>query len=211
MRVVLASERPQVQNLLTDVVEEEPGAIIVGQAENATKALAMVKNLRPDVAIIDSNLPYVVGLDTVALSRVSGLDTAQTISEMIPSTRVVIVTNLDTQGLLEHGLSAGAVAFFSRERKRGNITLKLEELRHEVMPLNEPIFANVEVKPWPTSRQKGDEKTEKAMFFGGISILGGGFLIATLILAPIGVLLALAGVVTMLVGLVRKLTSRLWR
>lgn len=36
MRVVLASERLQVQNLLMDVVEEEPGAVVVGQAENAT-------------------------------------------------------------------------------------------------------------------------------------------------------------------------------
>lgn len=211
MRVVLASERPQVQNLLTDVVEEEPGTIVVGQAENATRALVLTRNLRPDVAIIDFNLPYSVGLDTVALSRVSGLDTAQTISEIMPNTRVLIITNLATQAVLRHGLSTDAVAFFSREREGSNIAFKLAELRHEAMLPNALIFANVEVKPWPTPGQKGDEITGKTIFFGIVSILGGGYLIGTLILAPVGALLVLGGVVALCAGVVKKLTTRLWR
>ncbi len=211
MRVVLASERPQVQNLLIDVVEEEPGAIVVGQAENATKALVLVKNLRPDVAIIDCNLPYSVGLDTVALSRISGLDIAQIISEKMPKTRVIVVINLDTQVLLEHGLSPGAITSLFREKTGANIPFTLNELRREVMPPNAPVFANVEVKPRATPRQKGNGITEKAIFFGGLGIFVGWLLSITMVLAPVGVPLALAGVATVFFGLVRKLTARLWR
>ena len=131
MRVLLASERPQVQNLLVDVVEEEPGAVVVGQAENAIKTLVLVENLRPDIAIIDSNLPYSVGMDRLALSRMSGLDIGQMICQKLPGTRVVIVNNLDTQVLSEVSLSRNSQAFFSRERRGGNTAFKLEELWHE--------------------------------------------------------------------------------
>src|SRR3972149_5049868 len=111
MRVVLASERPQVQNLLVDVVEEEPGAVVVGQAENAIKALVLVENLRPDVAIIDSNLPYSVGMDRLALSRMSGLDIAQAICQTTPGTCVVLINNLDTPVLPKVGLSRDSRVF----------------------------------------------------------------------------------------------------
>lgn len=211
MRVILASEWPQVQNLLMDVVEEEPGAVVVGQAENAIKVLVLVENLRPDVAIIDSNLPYSVGMDRLALSRMSGLDIAQTICQEIPSTRVVIINNLDTQVLPEVGLSRDSRAFFSRQRTGGNTVFKLQELCHEVTISETPVFANVEVKAWPTHKQENDQVTDGAVFLGTAGIMGGGYLIGTLILAPVGVLLALVGAVTLAFGLLKKITARLWR
>ncbi len=210
LRVIVASEYPQARDFLKEVVEKE-GTFLVGQAQDVTRAVTLAKNLRPDVAIIDCNLPYSVGLDTVRLSRMGGLDTAQIISETIPSTRVIIITNLDAQVLREHRLSMDAMAFFSRERIGGNITLKLEELCQELMLPKVLVFANVEVEPWPAPSQKGDRIAGGAMFFGTAGILGGGFLIGTLILAPVGVVLALAGVVTVFFGLIRKLTARLWR
>jgi CheY-like chemotaxis protein len=91
VRVILASEHPEVRHFLREVVEEESGAVILGQAENATKALALAKHLRPDVAIIDCYLPHTMGSDTVPLSRVGGLDVAESISEEIPDTKVVLL------------------------------------------------------------------------------------------------------------------------
>lgn len=78
------------------------------------------------------------------------------------------------------------------------------------MPPQVPVFANVEVEPWPAPQPKGDEVSEEAIFFGTASILGGGYLIGTLWLAPYGVLLVLAGVVTLGFGLLRRITARLW-
>src|SRR3972149_10392849 len=139
MRVILASERPQMQHLLMDLIEEEPGAVVVGQAENAIKALVQVENLRPDVAIIDSNLPYSVGLDKLALSRMSGLDIGQMICQKLPGTRVVIINNLDTQVLPEVSLGRDGQAFFSREKIGGSTSFKLQELYREVTIPEAPV------------------------------------------------------------------------
>ena len=207
MRVVLASERSRVQNLLMDVVEEEPGAVVVGQAENAIKALVQVENLRPDVVIIDSNLPYSIGIDRLPLSRMSVLDIGQMICQRIPSTRVVIVNNLDTQELPDVGLSRDGQAFFSRERTGGNAAFKLQELCHEAMLSETPVFANVEVEPWSVRGQEKDQVTN-TIALGTVNMAGGLFLIGTLWLAPFGVLLVLAGVAKLVFGLLRKITAR---
>lgn len=210
LRVIVASEYPKVQYFLRDVVEEEAGAVIVGQAENATKALTLARNLRPDIAIIDCYLPYAVGLDTLPPSRIGGLDTAQTISQEIPNTRVILLNNLDTEVLPEHVLGSGVMAFFSRKTNRSNIPFTLQELYQEAEPLSSFVFANVNVQTRATLRQKVADLSDKAILFGGLGILGGLALILTAILAGAGVFLAAAGAAAMFLGLAGKLATTLW-
>ncbi len=210
LRVIVASEYPRVQYFLRDVVEEEAGAVIVGQAENATKALTLARSLRPDIAIIDCYLPYAVGLDTLPPSRIGGLDTAQTISQEIPNTRVILLNNLDTEVLPEHVLGSGVTAFFSRKTNRSNTPFTLQELYQEAEPLSSFVFANVNVQARATLRQKVADLSDKAILFGGLGILGGLALMITAILAGAGVFLAAAGAAAMFLGLAGKLVTTLW-
>lgn len=206
MRVVLAAERPYAQNLLMDMVEKEPGAIVVGQAENAFRALGVVESSRPDVVIIDSNLPYSFGIDGVALSRMSGLDTAQLICQTMPNTHVIVINNLNIQVLPQPGIGQDDQIFFSRERIGGNTAFKLQEICRE-SPLPEtPVFADVEVESWSASQQKG---RSNEMFSGVMSVAGGLFLIGTAWLAPFGALLALFGVCRLCFVLFKRMTKRL--
>lgn len=201
VRVILASEYPEVRDFLKGVVEEEGGSVIVGQAENATRALTLARKLRPDITIVDCYLPYTVGLDTVPLSRIAGLDTAQTISEEIPNARVILLPNLSREVLIEHGLATDTIAFFSRDIKGVSIAFKLRELFQDVVPPEALVFADIEVKARVIPRQKSAELVEKALFFGGLGIAAGWLLIITMMFAPAGVVLAIAGAVTVLLGL----------
>lgn len=210
VRVILASEYPEVRYFLREAVEGEAGAVIVGLAENATKALTLARNLRPDVAIIDCYLPHAIGLDTVPLSRIGGLDTAQTISEEIPNIRVIMVNNLDVKALPERGLSVDSVTSFSRKRKEGEIPFTLQELYQETEPLTPLVFANINMQRRVSLRQKVADISDKAILFGGLSILGGLSLILTVILAGAGAFLAVAGAATIFLGLMGKLTISLW-
>ncbi|MDP2731136.1 MAG: hypothetical protein Q8O55_11750 [Dehalococcoidales bacterium] len=211
MRVVLASEWPQLQGLLTDVVEEEPGAVVIGQAENAIKVLDLAENLRPDVAIIDSELPYSVGMDGLTLSRMSGLDIAQSISQRMPGTRVVLVNNLDVQLIPKGPSSRDRQVFFSRKGIAGNTIFRLNDLNHDGAIAATPIFANIEVKTRLAAAQKDDQAPRNALSAGTVSIGGGLYLIGTLWLAPYGVLLVLAGLALYGYGLLKKFTARFWR
>lgn len=210
VRVLLASEYPQVRHFLREIVEEKDGAVIVGQAENATTTLTLARNLRPNVAIIDCYLPYVVGLDAIPLSRIGGLETAQTISQEIPNTRVVLVTNLDTGDLSEHSWGPDIATSLCRESKGACIPFTLHELHQEAVPLGTLVFANVEVKKQYALRQKVSNISDKAILFGSLGILGGLSLMLTIILAGAGVFLALAGATAVFLGLMGKLITLRW-
>lgn len=208
MRVIVASERPAVRYFLKDAVEEEEGTEVVGQAENTINTLLLARDTRPDVAVIDSNLPYNIGEVTNPLSRMSGLDSAQAISERIPETRVVVITNLDSPGLLEYQPNSNVVPSFSRLRVKADIPFKLEDLYRETPPTNDLVFAKVEMEPAPTLVSAGVGKADKAIVLGWGGILGGGYMIITIILAPIGLPLALAGAMTAGIGLTAKMFNR---
>ena len=209
LRVILASEYPEVRYFLKEVVEEGAGAVIVGQAGNTTKALTLARNLRPDIAIVDCHLPHAIGLDNVPLSRIGGLDTAQIISEDIPNIRVILLTNLDVEVLRENSLGPEISAFLSREITGANIPFTLQELHHEAEQLSTLVFANVEIKQQATLKQKVANISDKAILFGGLAILGGLSLMLTVILAGAGVFLASVGAVTTFLGLGAKLTASL--
>ncbi len=211
VRVIVASEYPEVQHLLRGVAEEEGRAVTVGQAQDASTALTLARNLRPDVAIIDSCLPHVVGLDTIPLSRIGGLDIAQTISEQIPNIRVILVNNLDARILPDRSLSSDVSAIYSIESRGANIPFVLQDLSHEVVQPNALVFARVEVKQRVALRQKVTSLSDKAILFGGLGIVGGWFLTITMIFAPAGVFLGLAGALTLFLGLAGKLTLSWWR
>ena len=54
VRVLVASEHAGTRSFLRHIVETENRTVIVAEAENGARALNLARNLRPDVALIDS-------------------------------------------------------------------------------------------------------------------------------------------------------------
>ncbi len=211
VRVVLASEHPQIRYFLSEVLEQEDGVDIVGQAQDASKALTLVRNLRPDVAVIDCYLPHIVRSEATPLSRINGLDTAQAISKEIPNTKAILLSNLNADALLEGNLGADSIVFFSREKTGENIPFTLQELYQETVLPSTVVFAGLEVKQQAAFQQGFTRISDKVIFFGAIAFAGGWLLTLTMMLLPIGVPLALAGAATVVLGLTVKLTASLRR
>jgi CheY-like chemotaxis protein len=211
VRVIVASEYPEVQYFLRGLVEETGEVITVGQAQDASEALTLARNLRPDIAIIDCYLPYVVGVDTIPMSRVGGLDIAQTIFEEIPNTKVILLNNLESGILSECGLNTDVNTRCSIVSKGANIPQALQNPSDEVVPPNALVFANIEVKPSVPLEQKNISLSDKAIFFGGLSFAGGWLLIITIMFAQAGIFLTIAGAVALLFGLIGKQAPSLWR
>ncbi len=199
--VILASEYPEVRHCLREAVAEEDGAVILGEAENATKTLTLARHLRPDVAIIDCYLPHAIGLDTVPLSRMGGLDIAQHISEELPNTQVILVNNLDNGVLLADGPSSDVTAVFSIEREGATTALALQDLYHQMAQLNTLVFANVLVRPKASLRRKAISLRGEDLVFGGLGIIGGLGLIAVLVFVKAWLVLALAGAIAVGFGI----------
>ncbi len=209
-RVVLASDSPQVRSFLSAVIEQDNGVEVVGQAQNVVRALTMVRSLRPDIAVIDCYLPHSVSLDTVPLSRINGLDAAQAICREIPSTRVILLNNLDTVISPDRDLPASTTLDYFIKSNGADVSLSSDQF-NEAMAINVPLFASVEVKPQAIVQQKATSVSDMVIFFGALGLAGGWLLTLTMLLAPVGVPLALAGGVAVVFGLAAKLITSLWR
>ena len=69
--VVLADDHTIVREGITLILQAEPDLEIVGQASDGSQALEMIRDLRPDVAIVDLNMPKLHGIEVIRRTRKS--------------------------------------------------------------------------------------------------------------------------------------------
>jgi DNA-binding NarL/FixJ family response regulator len=108
MRVFLADDQPKVRSALRLLLDHEPGLYVVGEAAEAEDLLVQIKATRPDLMLLDWELP---GL-SLANSVGPGKHLLSVLHTFYPNLRVIALS-----GRLEArqaALAAGADAFVSK-------------------------------------------------------------------------------------------------
>ncbi|MBN1446491.1 MAG: response regulator transcription factor [Bacteroidetes bacterium] len=74
--LIFADDHPIVRKGLREILEEDKLFRIVGECENGTEALECIRMHRPDVAILDIDMPEMTGLDVAAVVHRDRIETA---------------------------------------------------------------------------------------------------------------------------------------
>jgi two-component system response regulator DesR len=114
LRIVVADDDQLLRTALTQVLSLQ-GVDVVGQAGDGTEAVAAIRGLRPDVALVDLEMP---GLDGIEVARAVG---------DVP-TRVVIVTRHARPAQLQRALAAGAVGFILKSTSSDRLMAILTDI-----------------------------------------------------------------------------------
>jgi DNA-binding NarL/FixJ family response regulator len=101
IRVLLADDEALLRTGLRMILESEPDMEVVGDAADGAQAAAAARDLRPDVVLMDIQMPGVDGLE--ATRRILGAGDA--------ATRVVILTTFERDEYVFEALRAGASGF----------------------------------------------------------------------------------------------------
>ena len=97
MRVLVIDDHPVVREGLVTVLEDEADFEVVGSAGSAEEGLTLVERLRPDVVLLDLELPAMTGVE--AIPR---------FVEASPGTRVLVFTAYDTDERVFGAIRSGA-------------------------------------------------------------------------------------------------------
>jgi DNA-binding NarL/FixJ family response regulator len=107
IRVLLADDQPLVLAGLRTILESEPDIEIVGQAQDGRTAVALARELRPDLVLMDIRMPQLDGLAATRELAAEG-----TGDEPV---RVVVLTTFDLDEYVYEALRAGASGFLVKD------------------------------------------------------------------------------------------------
>lgn len=102
IRVIIADDQDIVRAGLVTILDGQADIEIVGQAANGRDAVAMARQLRPDVCLFDIRMPELDGIEATRQLAGPGID------DPIP---VVVITTFDTDSYIYGALKAGARGF----------------------------------------------------------------------------------------------------
>jgi len=104
IRVLMADDQHLVRGALAALLNLEPDLEVVAQVGRGDEVVAAALDVRPDVAVLDVEMP---GLD--------GLAAAAALVSQLPSCRVLIVTTFGRPGYLRRAMESGALGFVVKD------------------------------------------------------------------------------------------------
>ncbi|NGO67654.1 response regulator [Streptomyces boncukensis] len=133
IRVVLADDQTLVRSAFAMLVESAPDMSVVGEAGTGREAVALTRESRADLVVMDIRMP---DLDGIEATRRIAADAA------LGGTRVLVLTTYDTDEHVVEALRAGASGFLVKDTKPAEL---LEAIR--TVSAGEALLS-----PGPTSR-----------------------------------------------------------
>jgi DNA-binding NarL/FixJ family response regulator len=119
LRIVLADDHAVVRQGFRSLLEEQPGWKVVAETATGKDAVAKVRELKPDVAILDISMP-----------SINGLEAARQIVQSGSKTRILILTVHDSDAMIKEMLDAGVKGYVLKSDAARDLVVAVEALQH---------------------------------------------------------------------------------
>jgi DNA-binding NarL/FixJ family response regulator len=103
LRVFLCDDVPEFRALMRAVLEEGSECRVVGEAEDGIEGVARVASTRPDVVLLDLDMPGGDGLSAIPGMR-----------QAVPEARIVVLSSFSADRMERRALDAGADAYLEK-------------------------------------------------------------------------------------------------
>jgi len=118
LKLLLADDHEIVRQGLRSMLEAQRDCVVVGEAADGRQAVAMTKELNPDIVILDIGMP-----------SLNGLEAARQILKIRPQTKVLILTMHESDSVIREVLDAGARGYILKTDAGRDLVSAVESLR----------------------------------------------------------------------------------
>ena len=119
IRVLLAEDQAMVRGALAALLDREADIEVVAEVARADTIVEAACSVRPDVALLDIEMPGGGGLAAAHMLRTA-----------LPSCRVVILTTFGRSGYLRRAMESGAVGFLLKDAPASELAGALRRVMH---------------------------------------------------------------------------------
>ncbi|MRW90657.1 response regulator [Duganella sp. FT80W] len=105
--ILTVDDHPLFQQGIASVIANEADLYLVGQAANGAEAIAMYRETRPAITLIDLQMPDMSGIDVIVAIRAE-----------FPAARIVVLTTLEGDVNAARAIKAGAVGYLFKSAVR---------------------------------------------------------------------------------------------
>lgn len=148
IRIVIADDHALVREGTRQILENHPGLVVAGEAQDGEEAVAMVSRLQPDVVLMD-----------IAMPKLNGIDATRIIKKESPATSVLILTAYDDDQYIFALLDAGAAGYLLKNVRGEELAQAVRAVAEGESVLHPAIAAKV-FKRYTRSDQAVDEEIE---------------------------------------------------
>jgi DNA-binding NarL/FixJ family response regulator len=128
IRILVVDDHPVFRAGLAALINDEPDMIVVGEASTGREAVEQFNTWRPDVTLLDLQMPDMSGINAIIAIR----------SEF-KSARIIVVTTHRGDVLAQRALLAGAQAFVSKSMIRKDLLETIRAVRNGLKKVSPDI------------------------------------------------------------------------
>jgi two-component system response regulator NreC len=138
IRIVLADDHAVVRRGLELLLDAEPGFEVVASVGDVEAALRTTRGHKPDVLVLDLNMPGGSSLDAIPRIRSAS-----------PQTQIAVLTMQDEPAFARQALSAGALAYVLKEAADDELVTAVRRAAAGETYLNPQLGARMAAEPPP--------------------------------------------------------------
>jgi len=126
--IVLADDHRIVRQGLHALLKGEPDFNVIGEAGDGHEALELVRQLNPDVVVLD-----------LMMRGLNGLEAARQINKQMPQIKIIILSMYDDEGFVLEALANGALAYVLKDAGYSDLVQAVREVAAGHRYLSPPL------------------------------------------------------------------------
>jgi DNA-binding NarL/FixJ family response regulator len=146
--LLIVDDHPLFRQGVADALALEEGFRVVGQAADGKHALELIRDLEPDIAVLDVNLP-----------EMNGQQITHQVTQEKLRTRILLLTGYDDIEQAIHAAHAGAAAYCAKDIQPQGLVSVIRDVAIGKYVIGGNVFNRRELDEWLESQMEGARRS----------------------------------------------------